>query len=101
MISVKAKISIYREGSRKTPIYDGYRPLFLFPEGERTTGHIQLRNQEELLPGESAEVIVQFLERKFLGPEFRVGVRFTFEESPRSIVGEGEILEIESMLEKS
>ncbi|CAG5067306.1 hypothetical protein DYBT9623_00026 [Dyadobacter sp. CECT 9623] len=65
---IKAKIKLYKgKNKRKTPFITGYRPLFQFLEGMKTSGQIRLLDQEFLLPGNEAVVEIYFLNTKYLG----------------------------------
>lgn len=93
MIKIKAYIELLKN-ARKTPFQSGYRPLFLFQEGTYTSGSIELLDRNVFYPEESALVHILFIERRFLGPYFRVGAKFIFCESPKAIMGEGIVQEI-------
>jgi elongation factor Tu len=94
MIIVIAKIKLYSdEIGRKTPFLSGYRPLFNFIKESKTSGEINLRNKNKMFPNEVAEVEIKFVDKRFLGNNFGVGTRFTFDEG-RQLLGEGEILKI-------
>lgn len=97
MLKIKAQIELY-ENSRDTPFYSGYRPIFLFEEGEYTSGSIELLEKKIFYPGETSSVNISFGEKKILGPKFNIGVKFIFCESPRSIMGEGIVQEILSII---
>jgi len=94
MTEIVASIDLYkRKGARTVPIQTGYRPHFLFEGGMMTSGHITLMSMVELAPGDSAKVEIVFLDRELLGPDFREGSHFTFNEGPH-VMGEGVVLQI-------
>ena len=92
MITVLAKIKLYKEG-RKMPFFNGYRPVFNFVDEVRTSGRIDLLDRKQFAPGDVANVQIVFLHREFLGDHFDQGAKFVFGESPIAM-GEGEILKI-------
>jgi len=93
MIKARAYIRLYDgEKKRKTPFFSGYRPTFEFIPGMRTDGAIGLPDKESFAPGESGEVILSFLNSRYLG-DFSSGSRFKFYEAEESL-GEGEIIEV-------
>ena len=94
MIKIKARIKLF-EGTnkRQTPFTSGYRPLFRFVEKTMTSGQISLLDKDKFMPGEEGIVEIAFLNKEFLGGDFRVGRLFNFYESKEPL-GEGEILEI-------
>lgn len=92
MIRVKAIIKLFING-RKTPFITGYRPLFTFVEGVKTSGQITLKVQSGFSPGDEDIVEITFLRREFLGENFGLGSKFTFGEG-REPFGEGVIKEI-------
>lgn len=94
MIKIIAKIKLYKGGNkRNTPFNTGYRPLFQFIDGMKTSGQITLLNQERFIPGEEGVVEISFLNREYLGQDFRVGKAFKFYEGAEPL-GEGEVTEI-------
>jgi elongation factor Tu len=95
MIIVKALIKLYEgKSKRQTPFKSGYRPLFNFVPPMKTSGQITLHNRQEFLPGEEGIVEITFLSSDYLGDNFGVGTRFTFDEGQQHILGEGEIKQI-------
>lgn len=94
MIKIEAKIIVYkRDTGRKTPFKNGYRPLFNFLNNVKTSGQISLLDRDHFYPGDEAIVVVSFLNKEFLGSDFKKGKKFTFDEGAQTI-GEGEILRI-------
>jgi len=94
MIKIKAIIKLYKnEYSRKTSFVNGYRPLFNFIEGMKTSGRITLIDREAFYPGDEGLVEITFLNRDYLGENFSNGTKFTFDEGQNPL-GEGEIKEI-------
>lgn len=94
MIIIRAKIKLYTgENKRKTSFNTGYRPLFQFVEDMKTSGQITLLNQEKFIPGEEGVVEISFINKEYLGQDFRVGKSFKFYESKEPL-GEGEIMEV-------
>lgn len=94
MIKIRAKIRLYAgENKRQTPFISGYRPLFEFIGIMKTSGQINLINQEKFMPGEEGFVEIIFLNREYLGEDFRVGKSFKFYEGIEPL-GEGEVAEM-------
>jgi len=89
MIKVKANVLLY-SGGRLTPFYSGYRPLFNFIPEMKISGQIILSDGEEFYPGQEGDVEIIFLNKRYLGSEFRIGTKFTFGEGLR-ILGSGYI----------
>ncbi|NHN28087.1 hypothetical protein FIA58_020610 [Flavobacterium jejuense] len=92
MIKIKAKIRL-KSDVRKTGFTTGYRPLFNFINESKTSGKIVLIEQDVFKPGEFNDVFIYFSNKDYLGSNFKVGKKFTFDEGIE-IVGEGEIMEI-------
>jgi translation elongation factor EF-Tu-like GTPase len=94
MVKVEALIKLYiGENVRQTPFTNGYRPLFCFIEETGTSGQITLIGRESFFPGEEGIVRIAFLNRQFLGGDFRVGTKFHFGEGGEPL-GEGEVVSI-------
>ncbi|MCB9235044.1 MAG: hypothetical protein H6581_25545 [Bacteroidia bacterium] len=82
LINVIAQIKLYKGPlKRSTSFADGYRPLFQFESGKKTSGQISLRGEKEIEPGQEAVVEIRFLKREFLGSDFGPGKLFEFFES--------------------
>lgn len=92
MVKIKAHIKLFKNG-RKTPFYSGYRPLFDFKGGMKTSGQIELIDVKSFFPGEDRDVIIVFLNKEYLGSDFGVGKKFVFGEGPNSL-GDGVVSEI-------
>ena len=94
MIKVRAKIKLYKgESKRKTPFATGYRPLFEFIPGNRTSGQITLLDGKGSMPGEEGIVDISFLFREQLGEYFSAGKTVRFYEGQEPL-GEAEILRL-------
>ena len=94
MVEIKAQIKLYQgDKKRKTPFSSGYRPSFDFIDDMRTTGKITLIDSDLFYPGEKGEVIIHFINRDYLGDDFREGKKFNFYEGKEPL-GEGVIREI-------
>lgn len=94
MITIKAKIRLYKgKEFRQTPFHSGYRPLFLFDGGEKTSGQIKLQDRTAFSPGDEDVVQVKFIHRDFLGKKFSEGASFKFYES-KIALGEGTVVSI-------
>ncbi|UPK67936.1 hypothetical protein [Chitinophaga filiformis] len=87
MVKIRAYIKLYL-GGRKTPFFTGYRPLFTFIEGMKTSGSIDLIGRDKFFPGDEGEVDITFLHVEYLGEDFKEGKRFAFSEGSESL-GEG------------
>lgn len=85
MLKIKAHIKLF-SGGRKTPFYNGYRPLFNFIEDMKTSDQIDLISSNQFSPGDEGEVEITFLTSEYLGADFKVGKKFSF--------GEGVVTEI-------
>jgi translation elongation factor EF-Tu-like GTPase len=92
MIRVTARIELYANG-RKTPFISGYRPLFEFILGIKTSGRITTLNKQRFFPGDAGIVRIDFLNQELLGPMFGPGSKFTFGEGGKPL-GEGHILKV-------
>lgn len=95
MISIRAKIKL--TDVRKTAFASGYRPLFNFLPSMKTTGQIILIDHELFYPKEEGIVLINFLNKEFLGNDFEIGKVFSFDEGTDKIIGTGVILEIMNM----
>jgi translation elongation factor EF-Tu-like GTPase len=92
MVKIRAHIRLYENG-RKTPFYSGYRPLFNFTENMKTSGKIDLIGRDKFHPGDEGEVEITFLNRDYLGIDFKIGKTFLFGEGVDPL-GEGTVKEI-------
>jgi GTPase len=92
MIKIRAHIKLFKNG-RRTPFRSGYRPLFNFVPDMKTSGAIELIQNEEFYPGDEGEVIIRFLYQEYLGEDFAAGKEFTFGEGIIAL-GEGVVLEL-------
>ena len=84
------------EGGRPGPIKGSYRPNhnFFGPDNRNMlVGLIELRDGEELQPGESAVFEIEFLNWSALRPELRPGTAWLIQEGAQ-VVGVGTVLEI-------
>ncbi|MCW5957360.1 MAG: hypothetical protein KIT61_12305 [Pyrinomonadaceae bacterium] len=91
MIKIEATLRLGHV--RKAPIHTGYRPGFKFLDETMTSGQITLLDREELVPGGTAIVEVQFLSKEFLGDDLSPGRIITFGEGPIAL-GEIEIIDV-------
>lgn len=92
MICIKANIRLYNV--RKTPFGSGYHPLFNFVAESKVGGRIRLLDRVEFLPGETGLVEIWFPVGEYLGDDFSVGTRFTFDEGTPETLGDGVVEEI-------
>jgi translation elongation factor EF-Tu-like GTPase len=92
MLRIRARITLYNEG-RITSFISGYRPLFNFINEMKKSGKIILLDRQEFLPGDEAEVDIIFIDKQWLGEDFRKGTKFTFGEGLFPL-GNGEIMEV-------
>jgi translation elongation factor EF-Tu-like GTPase len=92
MVKIKAYIELYKTG-RKTPFHSGYRPLFNFQKEMKTSGEITLIDMNKFSPGDNGIVKINFLNRDFLGDDFKEGKKFVFDEGGEPL-GEGIVTEI-------
>lgn len=97
MIKIKAYLRLYIE-VRKTPIFNGYRPVFDFIPEMKAGGQINLLGKDEFAPGEEGEVEIIFISKESLGADFKVGKVFYFGEG-RDTMGEGRVLKLFKDLE--
>jgi translation elongation factor EF-Tu-like GTPase len=94
MIKIRARIKLFKSVyGRKTSFVSGYRPLFNFIEGMKTSGQITLIDRKEFYPDDEGLVEITFLNNNYLGNNFSKGIKFTFDEG-REFLGEGEITEV-------
>ncbi|MBK8909911.1 MAG: hypothetical protein IPM61_01140 [Chlorobi bacterium] len=94
MVKIKAKIRL--NNKRQTPFRSGYWPTFNFIDNMKTGGRITLIHKDEFFPGEEGIVEITFINDRYLGGEFRVGAKFTFDEGSE-VIGEGIVVQILSM----
>jgi elongation factor Tu len=92
MVHIIARIKLY-EGGRKTPFANGYRPLFDFIQGRKSSGQITILDKQLFFPKDEGIVQIDFLNRDLLGPNFSVGAKFTFGEGGAPL-GEGHVVQI-------
>jgi GTPase len=92
MVKIIGHVLLYDTG-RKSAIKSGYRPIFDFNTGIKTSGKIELIDLEEFFPGSEGIVKITFLNKKYLGDEFSIGSKFFFGEGA-IVLGEGIVLEI-------
>ena len=101
-ILVRAKIRLYlnEDGGRQTGIKSGYWPNHAFEKPELPNllkayiGEIQFDKPDIILPGESAEVNVAFLEIDEIKRYIKVGQKWFIYEGSGRLYGEGEIISI-------
>lgn len=87
--TAKVYVNTEKEGGRKKPFYNGYRPQFHF-RTEDITGKIQLLNNIELVnPGDTAEITVELISPVAM----KVGDKFSFTEGGATI-GSGKVTKI-------
>jgi len=92
IFKIEAKIIINNNGGRTLPIKTGYRPGFNFIDSKQTSGVIILKDINELNPGETASVEINFISDMLLG-NIKSGSEFKFYEGPFEI-GRGMVLKI-------
>src|SRR5579872_3823518 len=81
-------------GGRKKPVYNHYRPSFVFSTHQHFSGEISFVNRQELQPGETANVVVKLLPSRHIRQNLKSGDSFTIVEGDK-IVGSGVIQRIE------
>jgi translation elongation factor EF-Tu-like GTPase len=97
-IRVRASLSFLstEEGGRQTPAFSGYRPNHNFgePSGrEFYIGQITFERSESILPGESKEVGIEFLNGPGLMDALRSGRPWRIQEGPK-LVATATLIEI-------
>lgn len=95
LITISAKIELLlNKGSRKTPIYSGYRPLFNFTDvSTKVSGRIDLIDSDSLSPGKVGIVKITFIRGILNDNVLNSGEKFTFDEG-QSLIGNGKIIEV-------
>ena len=85
------------EGGRKTPGHVGYRPQVYFEieemNGTCTSGSWQKMDIGQLFPGETTDIEIALLNKRFCQNKLFAGLKIRLMEGPVQI-GTGEILEI-------
>jgi translation elongation factor EF-Tu-like GTPase len=97
-IRVRALLSFLstEEGGRQTPAFSGYRPNHNFGEAsgrEFYIGQITFARSESILPGESKEVDIEFLNGPGLMDALRSGGPWRIQEGPK-LVATATLIEI-------
>ena len=97
---IKARLTLFEteSGGRKTGIKTGYRPnhVFEYNEGifkQTYIGQISFDNQERIMPGETADVEVEFINMLDIKRFISVGRKWWIHEAAKRF-GEAEIIEI-------
>jgi GTPase len=95
MRTIKALIKLYEgDGVRKTPFISGYRPIFDFKSGMKTSGQITLIDGDQFAPGNEGIVEIKFANPEYLGADFGKGKKFKFSENGHNDLGEGEVIDV-------
>lgn len=100
-IKIKAKLTLYStdSGGRKTGIKTGYRPNHVFEYDKEYSfkqtyiGQITFNNQEWIMPGETANVDIEFIDMLDVKRFICVGRIWWIHEANKKL-GEAEIIEI-------
>jgi len=92
--NIKARITLLtsKEGGRSTPANSGYRPQFCY-DRQHWDAAIELIEQEQISPGESAEVYFQFTKPEIHRKKLHQGKKFQLKEGATTIAN-GVVLEI-------
>jgi hypothetical protein len=94
MVNISAKIKLYSgSNKRAVPFQSGYRPLFEFKKGKKTSGQIALLNKSDFFPNEEGIVKITFIKENLFGNEISLGQQFFFYEAMEPL-GEGIVIEI-------
>jgi translation elongation factor EF-Tu-like GTPase len=98
LIKIKANLTLYptNKGGRTTGIRTGYRPNHVFEyENFKQTyiGMISFDEKEWILPGETANVLVEFIDMLDVRKFINIGRKWWIHEALRKL-GEVEIIEI-------
>lgn len=90
--NLKARITLYPTelGGRKKPIYNGYKPSFVFSTKQHYTGQVKLIGVEELKPGDSARVKIDLLPARTIRRNLKANDSFTITDGNKT-VGSGTI----------
>jgi translation elongation factor EF-Tu-like GTPase len=100
-IKIKAKLTLYStdNGGRKTGIKTGYRPNHVFESDKKDSfkqtyiGQITFDNQEWIMPGETTNVDIEFINMLDVKRFISVGRIWWIHEANKKL-GEAEIIEI-------
>jgi translation elongation factor EF-Tu-like GTPase len=99
-IKIKAKLTLFatENGGRKTGIKTGYRPnhVFEYENGifkQTYIGQITFDDREWILPGDIANVYVEFINMLDIKRFINVGQKWWIHEAAKKL-GEAEIIEI-------
>jgi translation elongation factor EF-Tu-like GTPase len=100
IIKIKARLTLYstKNGGRKTGIRSGYRPnhVFEYDNGrfkQTYIGQIIFDQQEWIMPGETANVDIEFINMLDIERFINVGRKWWIHEADHKL-GESEIIEI-------
>jgi translation elongation factor EF-Tu-like GTPase len=91
-----ATLSLFptENGGRKKPVYEHYRPSFVFSTQQHFSGEISFPGRQELQPGETANALIKLLPSRHIRQNLKSGDSFTILEGDK-IVGTGVIQQIE------
>jgi len=97
-VKVRAVLSLRTEdnGGRRTGIRSGYRPNHNFGDSDNRrfyVGQVNFGNTELINPGESREVLIEFLRGPGLTEVLKVGVTWRIQEGPK-FVATARVLEV-------
>src|ERR1700722_20585329 len=82
-----------KNGGRKAPVYDHYRPSFSFGKTTHFSGEVSFSDSEEVQPGDTVMSVVKLLPSRYIPKNLKSGDPFTILEGGK-IIGTGVIKEI-------
>lgn len=91
----RVKYFTAEQGGRKSPAHSKYRPIIEFSGHEMLTSGEQIFIGKDIVhPGETVQAQITIASVGHFKEKLFVGQTFKFFESPQTIIGTGEILEI-------
>lgn len=91
-VLARIKLLHTEDGGRKDALIGPFRLNHSFQEGEFVIGQVELGASETLAPGQSADLIVNFLADT--APALTTGTEWRIFDGPRHLVGRGTVLEV-------
>src|ERR1700733_6808712 len=82
-----------KNGGRKTPVYNHYRPSFSFGKTTHFSGEVLFSDKHEVQPGDTVMSVVKLLPSRYIPKNLKTGDPFTILEGGK-IIGTGVIKEI-------
>lgn len=91
-VLARIKLRSTADGGRKDPLVGPFRLNHSFQPGKFVIAQVQQRDGESLAPGQSANLIVDFLPET--APTLAKGIEWQICDGPTYVVGHGMVLEV-------